>query len=105
MRLAELLDQLHTGEHHLEATPDGKLRLHAPAATHAELGPAVRTHRALLAWRARGLRTGHVLGFCTTCDEPSLTPALRSDGKARKTWPACRMTPGCRNGPAPRASS
>ena len=42
-----------------------------------------------------GAGTGHVLARCTTCRRPSLVAALASTGKNRKTWPTCRMTPGC----------
>lgn len=48
---------------------------------------------AFLVAQAIGVRSGHVLAFCSECHEPTMT-VNRSSGDETK-WPKCRMTPDC----------
>jgi hypothetical protein len=66
-----------------------------PGTIDRDLAAGIRAHRELLAHVALGRRTGHALAPCSSCTEASMVAVSTSDGKARKTWPTCRMTPGC----------
>lgn len=76
-------------------TTNGTLSATGPRRAVTELGPAIRTHRDILAAALVGRRSGHVLAFCTGCGAATLTAAKTPAGKIRDTWPACRETPRC----------
>lgn len=91
MDLHQLLD--HLDHHHVRLhVGAGRLHLIGPAriATDPEVGAAITEHKTLLMAHIIGTRTGHTIGFCTTCNAAVITH-YRPSGKA----PTCRLTPGC----------
>ena len=89
MRLHEALKELRAAG--ASVTVSGsQVRVVAPrGALDGALVATLRRWRQLLVARHAGLWTGHVLGWCSKCDEPSMVN-YRS-----RTWPTCRITPRC----------
>jgi len=75
----------------LDIDTEGRLVTSAPrGAITADLADVIGTNRELIVAVVIGRRTGHAFGPCTTCAEESMVNLNRT------TWPACRMTPGCK---------
>lgn len=95
MMLIDLLAALDGSSIRLTLDTAGQLMATGSTRQIAALAPELSRHRQILTAALVARRTGHLLAFCATCGEPTLTAAKTPAGKARGNWPRCRMTPGC----------
>ena len=93
------------GNIHFTRASDGSIavRNSGPALT-VEERRALLACRDLIHFHVEGLRTGHALAPCSACGLPSIVAVRRPDGQVRKTWPECRLTPGCEGHHGPTAT-
>ena len=94
MLLLDLLNKLDAAGVTLTLTGTN-IKASGPRSAVADLGPAIREHRDLLAAHLIGRAEGHLLAFCQSCGAPTMTAAKKPTGKPRETWPTCRARPGC----------
>lgn len=94
MRLRDLLEALDDAGVTLTLS-GASIRASGPRSAVDTFATAITEHRDLIVAHVHGRTTGHVLAFCETCGEPTMTAAKTTTGKARDTWPTCRVTPGC----------
>lgn len=67
----------------------GRLGVRGPGPAIAAKADTITRFRDVIVAHLDGAASGHALGWCTRCGEPSLVHYRH------KTWPRCRMTPGC----------
>jgi hypothetical protein len=98
--LRELLDTLNDHGATLDVEGD-RLVLSGPRriCDDPDIITAISLNRSLLIGDTVGASTGHTLGFCTACGEPSLTHYK----PPKAGYPKCRITPHCEGRHEPRA--
>ena len=99
MMLPELLDIIDANTRVNLEFNNGTLRLVAPRyfANNTDVVEAIRVNRDLLAHHVVGACTGHAIGICTECGEPSMVHV-----NPASNFPACRATAGCPGRHTPR---